>query len=645
MAKKKFKEKEKGVYQGHCSCPLVDKKTKEPCGSSDAGSFYLHEDGSYSYSCFSCNGSAVDFDPETAEIVDGSKPREINWEEEQEKLEHIRDNLISVDNPDRKLRADIYEYYGCRMDTSSDGDKIEAIYYPSYRDGTHKGYRNRKRFQSWHKEVKKNPEKLGVLKDFTGGVGDTQKGIDMFGSWLFPAGGKRIIINCGEEDAMTVWRLTAMKTKFEGGYPSISCPSGENVAWVKPHLGYLGSFSEIYIIADQDKAGKKFSEDLCKLLPVGKVRLVSLPKRYKDPSQMTQALCRSDGSKKGLMKAADILWKAIWDAQKYSPAGVMSMSEGWSQYTTRGQETLVRFPDSFGDLNEKTHGGFAMGEIVNIIAPSSVGKSSFVKEMLYAALETTNYKIGVISLEETIDEFIEGILSVHMSEQLNEISYDERDWEKEHEAFKELAYLKPEITSKEDLDLTEDETERVQFLDHQGSVTGEELLEKIDFLIKGLDCKIIVVDPVTLAFSGHDTDEDDMASEIVKRVKRHKLGWINVHHVRKNGNGGTANSEGADLAEEDIKGTGAWFQTGMINLIFTRNKVHDNPIVKNTTKIKMSKCRRHGKNTGTAGYIYYNGDNGRLERGISPEEILEKADDGDDVPINSFGIDSREEQW
>jgi archaellum biogenesis ATPase FlaH len=636
MAKKNFKQKEKGIFMGHCACPLEIKKGV-PCGSSDAGSFYLHEDGSYSYSCFACHGSAQDFDPETASMVDSSKKREINWEEEQEKLEYVRDDLIPVDNPDRRLRADVYEHYGCRMETASDGVKIEAIYYPSYRDGEHKGYRNRKRFQSWHKQVKKDPSKMGVLKDFTGGIGDTQKGIAMFGQWLFPAGGKRVIINCGEEDALTVWKLTEMSTKFEGGYPSISCPSGENIAWVKPHLKYLGSFSEIYIIADQDKAGEKFEEDLCKLLPVGKVRLVRLPKGYKDPSSMVQQI--------GTKKAAAILWRAIWDAQKYSPAGIMSLSEGWGQYTKRGQETLIRFPDSFGELNGRTHGGYALGEIINIIAASSTGKSGIVKEMIYSALETTSYKIGVISLEETIDEFIEGFLSIHMSTQLNEIPYDQRDLESEHTAFKELIHLQPG-----ELQAEEDDSERVQFLDHQGACTGEELLEKIDFLVNGLDCKIIIVDPVTLAFSGSDTDEDEMASEIVKRVKRNNIAWVNVHHVRKNSNTNKANSEGADLAEEDIRGTSAWFQTANTNLIFTRNKVHDNNTVRNTTTIKMSKCRRHGKNTGKAGYIYYNGDNGRMELGRSPEEILDNEEDGEsgkDVPLNSFGADTKGkvDQW
>ncbi len=616
MARKKFKEKEPGQYIGHCACP--------DCGSSDAGSYYQHEDGSHSFSCFSagCDASYPDFDIEGMVAVVG-KAREIDWEVEMEKLEEVRDNLAAMDNPDRKMRADAYEFYGVQMEMNEAGDRIEKIFYPTYRDGQHVGYRNRKRFEGWMAQVEKKPELLGVLKDFTGGIGDTKKGIEMFGQHLFEPGGKRIIITCGEEDAVATYHMTKMNTKFDGGYPTVSVPSGEDVSGVKPNLEYLSSFGEIYIIADQDKQGALFQEQLCKLLPVGKVRLVSLPKGFKDPSDMWKA-CNSDSKRKKVAKA---LYHSLFSAEKYSPAGIMSMSEGWGSYTNRGKDPLILFPDSFGELNFKTFGGYALGEIVNIIAPSSVGKSSFVKEMIHTALETTNYNIGVIAVEETIDEFIEGMLSIHMSQQLNELSDDERDMKAEWEAFQELCTLRPEEYRTPGID----EADRIQFLDHQGACSGEELLEKITFLIKGLDCKIIILDPVTLAFSGHDTDDDEMASAIVKTVKREKVAWINVHHVRKNGQGGTANSEGGDLAEEDIKGTGAWFQTGMINLIFTRNKVHDHPIIRNTTRIKMSKCRRHGKSTGVCGYIFYDGSDGRLKVGEDPAKILEREGGGDDA--------------
>lgn len=623
MARKRFVEKEPGVFQGHCEC------TK--CGSDDNGAYYLHEDGSYSFSCFtpSCDTYYPEFD--ISDMTPAKrKVREIDWEVELEKLEEVRDKLAAMDNPDRKMRADAYEFYGVQMEMNEAGDRIEKVFYPTYRDGKHVGYRNRKRFEAWMDQVKKKPELEGVLKDFSGGIGDTKKGIEMFGQHLFEPGGKRLIITCGEEDAIATYHMTKLQTKFDGGYPTVSVPSGEDVSGVKPNLEYISSFEEIYIIADQDKQGAIFQEDLCKLLPVGKVRLVKLPKGIKDPSQMWTN-CK--GTKQH-NNAAKALYRSLFSAEKYSPAGIMSLSEGWGAYQNRGKDPLIRFPDAFGDLNEKTFGGYALGEIVNIIAPSSVGKSSFVKEMIYTALESTNYNIGVISVEETIDEFIEGILSIHMSTQLNEISDDQRDFGAEFKAFQELVKLRPE----EYKGTAGEDAERIQFLDHQGACSGEELLEKINFLIHGLDCKIIILDPVTLAFSGNGTDEDDMASEIVKIVKRNKVAWVNVHHVRKNGTGGTANSEGGDLAEEDIKGTGAWFQTGMINLIFTRNKVHDNPIVRNTTRVKMSKCRRHGKSTGVCGYIYYDGTTGRLELGVDPATILEnEAGAESDNPFRDQG--------
>lgn len=624
MAKQK---KERGIYQGHCEC--------SGCGSSDAGALYLHKDGTYSLSCFSagCTHSALNVDPTTLTILPGSsKGRVIDMEEEFLKMADMQETLCAMDHRGRRLRAEHYEEYGVLMDMSDDGSQIETIYYPVYREGQMCGYRNRKRFKSWMKDVEKKPQLLDVLKCFYGGVGDIKLGIEMFGQHLFPAGGKRIIITCGEDDTVATRQMTKIATQSTHGkgYPVVSVPSGESIQSLQPNLRYLSSFDEIYIIADNDEQGRKFEEQVCKKLPVGKVKLVRLPKEFKDPCDLW-VTAKNEYQRK---KVSRILYDALWNAEKYSPAGVKSLSEGWNAYRHRGEEVMVRFPDSFGDLNYKTNGGYALGEILNIIAASSVGKSSIVKEMLEEALQSTPYNIGVVSLEEDIGEYIEGQLSIRMSKQLNEVPRDERDWEAEHEAFKDLCYFVPEEHRGEDYDESTRQ-DRVHYVDHQGSCTGEELLDKIDFLINGLDCKIIVVDPVTLAFSGKDTDEDDMASEIVKRVKRHKIAWINVHHVRKNGNGAQANSEGADLTEEDIKGTGAWFQTGMINLIFTRNKTHEHPVVRNTMKGVMSKCRRHGKSTGKFGHIWYDGDDGRLKIGASPESILgEETPGGDELEFD-----------
>jgi archaellum biogenesis ATPase FlaH len=617
---KKFKEKTAGQLVGKYPCTI---DLKGDCASSDAMAVYLHDDGSHSATCWSCESSAPEFDFDSME----SSCKTFHKKEAQvfinlPSLEVVRDEYIAVDNKQRHLRAEVYEFYGVKHEISGDGETIDKVFYPTYRED-HVGYRIRGRYPEGHVDG-------GKLKDFSQGmIGDTKKGIQLFGQWLFrPDKYKRLFIVEGEEDAVTGYHMTSLKTKSKEGYAFTSVPSGANIAGLKAQLEYIGQFDEIYLCFDKDKAGDALLEKAVKLLPVGKVRIMNLPSGCKDISDLWQRTT-NNGTRKAAVEA---LWSCIWNSEKYSPAGIYSMSEGWNSYLNRGKEILIPFPDSFGDLNKRTYGGYALGEIVTIAAPSSVGKSSFIKEMIYTALEKTNYNIAICSFEETLDEFIEGMLSVHMSTQLNEISFDERDRKAEWEAFQELLKMRGEVRDAINEIMEEDKLsyDRIHFLDHQGACDGEELLNKIDFMIDGLDCKIVIVDPITLALSASDMDEDEFASEIVKRVKRKHIAWINVHHVRKNAGGQTANSEGGDIAEEDMKGSGVWFQTSMINLLLTRNKVHRIDEIKNTTTIKMSKCRRHGKSTGIVGWTLYQIATGRLVKGTDPailEEMYEKGSD------------------
>jgi hypothetical protein len=583
------------------------------CESSDAGSIWLHSDGRVNYHCFSCGGKIYSVDPDTMERKQTDKyvEEEINMED----VDVITKEFDSDSLKARRIKKEIVEMYEVKVGYDDNGNQ-DAHFYPTKVEGKTVGYSKRETYQEWDKKVQKKPELLGVMKKFST-VGYAKTDVDLFGQHLYPAvrgsnGFKtRILVTEGQEDALAGCAMIAHKGKNIEHYPFVSVVGGTEggIRNLKSNLKYVSTFDEIYLCVDNDDAGKKFEEEACKVLPVGKVKIVRVnPKYGKDLSDLWNKDSASERQ-----RGCDMFWNSLWNAESYSPAGIKSLSEGWEDYIHRGEDPLIPFPDSFGDLNEATCGGYgADGEIINIAAPSSVGKSLFTKEMIYTALKTTERVIGVISLEETLPEFLEGMLSIHMSTQLNEIPFDERDRVTERAKFDELLAIN-----------NEGGADRIHFLDDPGACKGEDdLWDKVDFLIKGLDCSIIVLDPVTLALS-LGLDEDEYNATLVKKVKRHKLAWINVHHVRKNGGGGTANSEGADLAEEDIKGSGSHFQTGMINIILTRNKVHDNKIVKNTTKIKMPKCRRHGKNTGVVGYSFYNGDTGRLEKGIDPADILE----------------------
>tara|TARA_R110000803_G_scaffold13482_9_gene37933 strand:- start:16413 stop:18266 length:1854 start_codon:yes stop_codon:yes gene_type:complete len=604
-----------GVYQYHVAC------TSKKCDSSDAMSIWKHDDGRHNAFCHSCGYKVYSVDPNTLEKIDTGyqAEEEINMED----VEVITNEFDSDSLKARKIKKQIAELYGVKVGYNEAGTQ-DAHFYPTHKEDKVVGYSKRETFQSWDNQVTKKPELLGKMKKFST-VGYAKVDVQLFGQEVYPApngGGRyksRIFLTTGQEDALAGTAMIDHLGKKQESYPFVSVVGGDSggIKNLKHNLSYISSFDEIYLCADNDDSGKKFEEEACKILPVGKVKIMSFNPTYgKDLSDLWNKEATNDRE-----RGCELFWNAIWSSKDYSPAGIKSLSEGWEGYIHRGEDPLIPFPDSFGDLNAKTCGGYgADGEIINIAAPSSVGKSSFIKEMIYTALKDTDRNIGVISLEETLPEFLEGMLSIHMSTQLNEIPFDERDRVLEREKFDELLALNNEGGS-----------DRIHFLDDPGACRDEDdLWEKVDFLIKGLDCSLMVLDPVTLALS-LGIDEDEYNATLVKKVKRHKLAWVNVHHVRKSGSGGTANSEGADLAEEDIKGSGSHFQTGMINIILTRNKVHENDIVRNTTKIKMPKCRRHGKNTGIAGYTFYDGKTGRLHLGSDPSDILEaEANSQDD---------------
>ena len=89
-------------------------------------------------------------------------------------------------------------------------------------------------------------------------------------------------------------------------------------------------------------------------------------------------------------------------------------------------------------------------------------------------------------------------------------------------------------------------------------------------------------------------------------VKSHSCSFVLINHIRKSTGGQKANSTGADIHEEDFAGSSTLFKSSACNLLFTRNKEADEELEKNTTYMKMSKCRWTGR-TGMSGqYLYDN---------------------------------------
>jgi hypothetical protein len=131
------------------------------------------------------------------------------------------------------------------------------------------------------------------------------------------------------------------------------------------------------------------------------------------------------------------------------------------------------------------------------------------------------------------------------------------------------------------------------------------LQQTVENLIIGCGVKLIILDPLQDILDGLDDKEQSLFMKWEKgMVKSHMCTFVNINHVRKNTGGKQANSTGAEIFEEDFHGSSSIFKSGACNLLFTRDKENDDPLIRNTTFMKASKIRWTG-NTGKAGEYYY----------------------------------------
>jgi hypothetical protein len=502
---------------------------------------------------------------------------------------------------DRKIDKTTHALFGVHAQGKK-GQGPHEFYYPNYRDGKLVGYKIRSKFKEDDKEVQKGKVEAGTFKCFRGYVGDNKKGLQLFGQNLHDTAPRRVFILGGQEDAMSAYQIVSKKIKLDNpvkpgeivpGYAFVSPQNGENDVDIKAQLQWFETAKEVILCFDDDDAGRECTEAVATLFPTEKVKIMSM--KTTGANDVNQALMTGKGNE---------WWHSIWKAKPYSPAGIVAFEDAFQAMKERGDWQTIPFPSSFGDLNARTLGGHALGEITNLIAATSIGKSIFTNEMVLSCIEKTDYNVGVITLEADKVEYAEQMNSLALSKRLIEIPHDERDWDEIREAHNKFSG-------------------RLYLIEEPGAIKSEKLFfDKINFLINGLDCKMIVLDPATLASKiMRVEDEEEFLGDLLSLIKAKRVSWVNVCHTRKSQQDQKAASEGKELSEEDLKGTGAWIQNGMNNIVLMRDKLNDNDLIKNTTKVKLTKCRRNGKETGVCGYILYDVDTGRLVKGRDPEDI------------------------
>lgn len=556
------------------------KTGKNPCykcrknGNDRSGNNYHHYgDGKGGY-CHACGFAILSDDERERRGLDSEEEQE--WEVNlvakeitSEDRQRIKENTTYSGKGFRGISDSTYKEYGVRNEYCQETGDLVRQYYPNTFDGKFTAYK-----------VRNIPKDFYVL-------GTLNNDCELFGQWKWPAGGAKYLAICaGEIDCLSAFEMLNGKQSEYGAIPCVSPALGETGSHkqLQKHYAWLSSFEKIVLIFDNDTAGQEAIEKAVKVLPKGKVYILKM--NLKDTNEYLKA-----GRQKEWVNL-------FYRAEKYTPAGVVSSKNIYDQILQRVGVDKISLPPFMRKLEDMMVGGIPLKSIVFLTAASGLGKTSFVNELVLHWIFKTPYKVGVCSLEADVAEYSENLLSRYVGKKLALI----RDKDEKY------AFLTREDIKAKAVELQEDEDGNPRFFLNDDRGDFGSLQSKIEQMIVECGCQIIVVDPVSDAFSGMDNAQVELFMSWAKQMtKSHDVSFIFIAHSKKiGGNGGkeASGSTGAMLTEESITGSSSQYKSSSINIILTRNKMADCPDERNTTKVFLAKCRHSGF-TGPAGEIYY----------------------------------------
>ena len=470
--------------------------------------------------------------------------------------------------PDRKLSQDTCKKYQVTVTYDSKG-KIEKHHYPYYNIDTG--------------ELTGSKVRTVATKGFvaTGDIRHT----GLFGQHQCRGRGKFITITEGELDAMSVYEM------FGKQFDVVSLKAGaaSAVKEIKEQLEWLEGYDQVVLCFDQDKAGKLAEEQVKDLFSPNKLRICKLP--MKDASEMLVG---------NQIKEFIQHW---WDAKVYRPDGIVAGQETWEALVNKRSVKSVPYP--WEGLNEITK-GHRPYELVTVTSGSGMGKSQFIRELEYDLLHRTKENIGVLALEEDIARTTLGIMSVAANRPLH--------LEEDTPVDELRPYWQDTLG-----------TGRYYLFDHWGSTSADNLLSRVRYMAKALDCRYVILDHLSIVVSSQENgDERKAIDEIMTRLRtlvaETGITLFLVSHLKRVT--GKPHEDGGKISLQDLRGSQSIAQLSDIVIGMERDQQHEDLETRNTTTVRILKNRYTGQ-TGPACWLKYNLDTGRMEEVAPPSADTE----------------------
>jgi twinkle protein len=241
--------------------------------------------------------------------------------------------------------------------------------------------------------------------------------------------------------------------------------------------------------------------------------------------------------------------------------------------------------------------GIRPAELITVTAGSGLGKSQFLREILYNLLKTTSWNIGGLFLEESTRKTARSIMSLHANK---------------------LLHLPDTPTTEQELKEAFDATlgsNRIYLFDHFGSSDVDNISNRIRYMAKACDCRVVFLDHISIVVSGQDLGDerkaiDNMMTKLRTLVQELNITLICVSHLRRP-QGNQGHEDGGSVSLSQLRGSGAIAQLSDAVITLERNSMAENEDERHLTKIAVAKNRYNGE-TGPACKLQYNGYTGRM---------------------------------
>ena len=502
--------------------------------------------------CFSCQQYIKEYDMETQPITNGKQ---------ESKVQNFSQQSDFTEIVDRNLSENTCKKYGVSVKTDSMGT-ITNHYYP-YHD----------------KQGSKIATKTRYTKSKEFSVQGNTYQAGLFGEHLFSKS-KFIIITEGEIDCLSAYQMF-YTGKYETPVVSIKHGVASAVKDIKNSLEWLEQFQNILINFDNDEQGKEGALKVAELFSPGKCKIMHLPQEFKDASDCL------------VKNKIQIYTQAFWNAKRFAPDGIINANTLFDDIIKPSVQSFVQYP--FEGLNKMTY-GLRASELVTFTSGSGLGKTQVIRELIHHLLKQTKDNLGLLMLEENPIVTSKGIMSIEANQRLHlpDVHISKEEWQKHFDATTGSG--------------------RVFLFDHFGSNTIDNIISRVRYLAKGLDCKYIIIDHVSIIVSDQSHgDERKALDEIMTRlrtlVQETGIAMIVVSHLRRPD--GKGHEEGAATSLSQLRGSASIGQLSDMVIGLERDAQHDDPEIRHTTRVRVLKNRFSGI-TGPCCDLKYDMDTGRL---------------------------------